>query len=70
MGLSDQRRCWIIPYHRLDRIVSSGLDRIVSYRLDWIVLYWMDRMCWLFTGWMVRMELMGRWWDGGEMDRR
>ena len=83
MGLSGQRRHWIIPYNRLDFIVlSAGLYHIVgwivSYRLDWIVLCRLDQetlafMRWLVTGWMGRMGQMGRtghWWDGGGTDGR
>ena len=57
MGLSDQRRDWIISYRRLDHIESPGLDRSVlagSYCIGWFVSgnngfyalagYWMDGM--------------------------
>ena len=83
MGLSSQRRHWIISYHRLDCIIlSSGsyriVDWIVSYRLDWIVSSWLDQetlafMRWLITGCMGRMgrmDWMGRWWDGDGTDGR
>ena len=72
MGLSGQRRHWIILYHRLDCIVlSAGSYHIVG----WIILYRLDQetlafMRWLVTGWMGRMVWMGHWWDGGGTDKR
>ena len=50
---------WIVLAYRLDRIVSAG-----SYQET------MAFMIWLVTGWMRWMEWMGRWWDGGRIDRR
>ena len=50
-------------------IVLAGL-----YRLDCIYIglrfanrNWILCYGWFATGWMVRMDWMKRWWDGGEM---
>ena len=71
MGLSGQRRHWIISYHRLHRlddIVLYRLDCIVLsaglYRIVWIGSYrivWIRKHCLLCAGW-----LLDGWdgWDG------
>ena len=55
MGLSGQRRHWIILYHRLDYIVlSAGLyciGSIGSYLIGWIRKHWILCACWLLAGW-------------------
>ena len=79
MGLSSQRRHWVISYHRLDCIVLLDesyriVGWIVSYRMDWIVSYRLDQetlnfMRCIVTGWMVWMGRMGRMGRMGQMGR-
>ena len=64
MGLSGQRRHWIILYHRLDCIVFlAGLDRIVlsgsgNTGFNALAGYWLDGTDGLDGA------LVGRKWDG------
>ena len=63
-------RRWLDRIKLIVSTVSSG-----SYRLDRIGIglgfsgrNWLLCAVWFATGWMGRMDWMGRWWDGDGME--
>ena len=52
-------------------VLSAGSYRIgwiVSYGMDYISKHWPLCAGWFATGWIGRMDWMGRWWDIGGME--